>query len=262
MEFKMLKKCFLLLVVSMFFSFPVLAHDFWAGVEKATVGEPALVFLGYGHGFPAAEEILPDVYSERFEPVTLIGPKGEIKLNKGAKAQDFISAEPLTAGSYYLLTSSKASFFSRSPSGFVRKSKAEDTTATACSYGANYGKNLINLAPVGDDSFVTKPTGQKLEIVPQINPEKVKPGDKFPVKVFFSGKPLARASVGAFFDGFSENNQALAFSSSTNEDGLVDIIVLRPGNWLAKVSQSGPYSDLNVCDKETYSASFAFTISE
>jgi uncharacterized GH25 family protein len=183
-------------------------------------------------------------------------------LNQGPKAQAFVSAEPLTADNYYVLAGSKIGFASRTPSGYARKSKVEEPTATTCSYGANYGKNLIGLNLSGDESFVTKPIGQKLEIVPQINPEKVKVGGKLPVKVLFDGKPLANANVGAFFAGFSEHNQALAFSSSTDKDGLVEIIPLRPGKWLAKVSQSSPYSDLKICDRETYSATFAFTIPE
>jgi uncharacterized GH25 family protein len=104
--------------------------------------------------------------------------------------------------------------------------------------------------------------GHKLEIVPQINPAMIKVGDKFPVKVLFDGQPLPAASLGAFFAGFSEENEALAFQAPTNKDGLVDIVPLRPGDWLAKVSKSDPYPDESVCGRETYSASLAFSIVE
>jgi uncharacterized GH25 family protein len=80
------------------------------------------------------------------------------------------------------------------------------------------------------------------------------------VKVLFNGEPVAGASVGAFFAGFTEDNEALAFSASTDQDGLVEIIPLRSGNWLAKVSKSDPYADEKVCDRESYSASLAFKI--
>ncbi|MDR2387781.1 MAG: DUF4198 domain-containing protein [Deltaproteobacteria bacterium] len=256
----MLKKVIFFFVVAILMASPLRAHDFWAGLEKAAVGEPALIFLGFGHHFPAADEIKAEVYAERFEPITLIGTKGPIALKAGAQGQDFVSEAPLAAGSYYVLAAGKPGFSSRSPSGYVRKSKADEPSAISCSYGASYGKNLINLDPPSPDSFVTKPVGQKLEIVPQVNPAKVKVGEKFPVKVLFDGKPLAGASLGAYFEGFSEGNEALAFSATTNKDGLVNIIPLRPGAWLAKVSKSDPYSDPKICDRESYSASLAFTI--
>lgn len=295
----MVKRLFLPAFILSFISCPALALDFWAGVEKAAVGEPALVFQGMGEDFPKPEEIKPQAYADRYEPVTMVGANGEVKLTKGKRGGSFVSEEPLAAGSYYVLASSVVGFASRTPSSVVRKSKAEEPTATTCSYGGNFGKTLVSLTPapeppadaagevkagqpaeapadppageakadpplaaVSGDGFVTKPVGQKLEIVPLVNPAKIKVGEKFPVKVLYDGKPLASATVGAFFAGFTEHNRALAFSAMTDGSGLVEIIPLRPGDWLAKVSKTGPYSDQKVCDRETYATSFAFTISE
>jgi uncharacterized GH25 family protein len=259
-ELKMSKKIVYLSFILLCLSCPALAHDFWAGVDKAVIGQPASVFLGHSHGFPLPEEIKPDVYAERFNPLALIGAKGEIKLKQGTQAQSFVSEEPLTAGSYYVLASSKPGFSSRTPSGWTRKSKTEDPTAVSCTFGSNFGKNLINLDPAGADSFVTKPVGHKLEIVPQVNPDKIKAGDKFPVIVLFDGKPFAGASVGAFFAGFTEHNDALAFSATSKKDGLVEIIPLKSGSWLAKATYTNPYSDEKACDREVYNATLAFTI--
>jgi uncharacterized GH25 family protein len=239
-----------------------MAIDFWAGVEKAQEGEPAMVFQGMGDTFPNAVEIKPNFFADRYEPLAMIGANGEVKLKGGAQGQSFVSEEPLASGSYFVLASSIAGFASRTPTSVVRRAKNEEPTATSCSFGANFGKTLVNVPPAGEDSFISKPLGQKLEIVPQVNPEKVKAGDKFPVKVLYGDKPLAGATVGAFFAGFTEKNRALAFSSQTDSEGLVEIVPLRPGTWLAKVSKSDPYSDPQVCDRETYSASFVFTIPE
>jgi uncharacterized GH25 family protein len=258
----MFKKIFFPMLALIFLSSPALAIDFWAGVEKAAVGEPVRVFQGMGDGFPKSEEIKAETYADRYEPITMVGANGEVKLKKGNSGESFVTEEPLSAGSYYVLAESVVGFASRTPTGVVRKSKFEDPTVTTCSHGGNFGKTLINLEPAGEDSFVAKPVGQKLEIVPQVNPSKVKVGEKFPVKVLYDGKPLASATVGAFFAGFTEGNKSLAFSSQTDAEGLVEIIPLRPGQWLAKVSRSGAYSDPKVCDRETYAASFAFTISE
>jgi uncharacterized GH25 family protein len=237
-----------------------MAHDFWAGLEKANPGETAAVFVGFGHHFPVPDEIKDEVFTERFDPAKLIGADGEVSLSEGANAYSFVTTDTLSAGSYFVLTSSQIGFASRTPSGFVRKSKADEPTAATCSYGGNFGKNIFTVDPAGDDSWIKNPVGQKLEIVPQINPATVKVGEKFPVIIYFDGKPLPRANVGAFFAGFTEGNEALAFSAPTDKDGQVNIIPLRAGTWIAKVSKTDTYSDPNVCDRESYSASLAFTI--
>jgi uncharacterized GH25 family protein len=252
----------LALIFTVSVSWQASAHDFWAGLGKADPGGRVVVFQGFGHNFPAADEITAEVFAERFEALKLVGANGEIQLEAGPNAYTFNSREALPAGSYYVAASSVVGFASRTPSGFVRKSKAEDSSATSCSFGGNFGKNLFTVDPAGDDSWIKKPLGQKLEIVPQANPETVAVGGRFPVVVYFDDKPRPGARVEAFFAGFTEDNSAAAFSAAADNDGQVDIIPLRPGQWLAKVSQTEPYSDPAACDRETYSASLAFTIKE
>lgn len=258
----MFKTAILSILAVVCLSFPAMAHDFWAGLEKTDSGAKVTVFQGFGHNFPVGEDISAEVVSERFEPLKLLGANGEMKLAQGDKPHAFVSEAALSAGSYFVLAASKEGFASRTPSQFVRKSKAEEPSATSCSFGANYGKNIFTVGEAGDDAWIAKPVGQKMEIVPLVNPEKVKPGDKFPVVVYFDGQPLPRASVGAFFAGFTEGNEALAFSAFTDKDGQVDIIPLKAGVWLAKVSRTEEYSDKTVCDRETYSATLAFVINE
>lgn len=53
-----------------------------------------------------------------------------------------------------------------------------------------FNKNLLAWAPA-----VNAPVGLELEIVPLANPLKLKPGDKFPIQVFYKSKPLAGADV-------------------------------------------------------------------
>ncbi|MDR1109872.1 MAG: DUF4198 domain-containing protein [Deltaproteobacteria bacterium] len=255
-----MSKIIYLFLLSMLFAWPAQAHDFWAGVDKATLGEPAIVFLGFSDDFPIGEEITAEDYAKRYMPAKLIGDKGELGLEPGAKANVFQGVSPLENGTYFVVTESQNSFVSRTPSGPSWKSKLEEPEATACFYGAVYGKNLFVLGEAGDEDFIARPLGQKLEIVPQLDPGTLKPGDKFPVKVLLDGQPLAGANVGAFFAGFTADNEALAFSQATDQDGQVEIIPLRPGEWLAKVNHMNPYSDTKVCDRESYSASLAFTI--
>jgi uncharacterized GH25 family protein len=237
---------------------PAAAHDFWAGVKDSSDSRPTF-FIGYGHAFPAGEAI-PAEDIERYDPVKVIGPSGEVALVMGAEAFAFAPAEALPEGTYVVLTSSKSGFGSRTPDGWARQSKAQNPAAANCVFGGSYGKATVNVGPAGDGRPATEPVGQKLEIVPQVSPVGLRVDQPFPVKILFEGQPLPRAQVGAFFAGMTENNSALAFSASTDKDGLVEIIPLRSGQWLAKVNKSDPYPDQAVCDKESYNATLAFTV--
>ncbi|MDR3205380.1 MAG: DUF4198 domain-containing protein [Deltaproteobacteria bacterium] len=241
---------------------PLMAHDFWAKTEGPAADGKLTVAIGYGHNFPEGEKLKAEDVSERYQPPKLFSPKGEVKLVPESEPGVFVTESPLTKDTYLITVDSKTSFSSQTPNGWVRKSKKEDPSATRCTFGANFGKSIVNIDVATNKEAAAKVVGQKLEIVPLINPYEVRVGQPFPVKVLFDQKPLARVSLGAYFAGFSEDNSAYAFSAYTNKDGEVSIIPLMPGQWLAKVVKSDPYSDPAVCDNENYTASFTFTVKE
>jgi uncharacterized GH25 family protein len=217
--------------------------------------------FGFGHNFPEGEALKEADFQERFFAPKLIGPTGELLLAAGSEARLFVSP-PAGPGTYFILTESRESFFSRTPDGFSRKSKKDDPAVVTCSFGANFGKSVLVLGNGAKTSDYSKPQGQKLEIVPQKDPSLLKAGESFPVLVLFEGKPLPRATVNAYYAGFTEDNSAFAFSGNTNKDGLVNIVTVKGGEWLAKVTQSTDYSDASTCDKLNYSATLAFTVAQ
>jgi uncharacterized GH25 family protein len=253
-----------LLVLCLFilaFSTPVAAHDFWAETKAPGSDGLLTVILGYGHDFPGGENITADDLS-RYNPPQLLGPNGKVALVPGAEPKLFVTEKAPAKGTYVLTIDAIAAFGGSSPAGWVRKSKKEDPSVTRCAFGAGFAKTIVNIGGANDKALAIKPVGQKLEIVPLINPQGLKVGTGFPVKVLFDGKPLPNTQVGAFFAGFTEDNSAYAFSGNTNKDGEVTIIPLRAGTWLAKVGQNNPYPDKEVCDMEYYNASLFFTVTE
>ncbi|MDR1921627.1 MAG: DUF4198 domain-containing protein [Candidatus Adiutrix sp.] len=240
-------------------SAPALAHDFWAGAKPAEEGQPLAAILGFGHNFPEGEAIKDEQIGSRYKPLRLIGPKGEIALKKGPEAKLFVSEEPLGKGTCLVLAATVPSFRTTTPDGPVAKPKTEAPGATACAFSSSYGKAVVNVGGLAETEFIAKPVGQELEIVPQANPANIKPGQKLPVKVIFKGKPLPGATLEAYFGGFSDDG-SYAFSGRTDKEGLVNIIPLKSGDWLAKVSQSQPYQDLDKCDVERFNSSLTFTI--
>jgi uncharacterized GH25 family protein len=240
---------------------PALAHDYWAGSKGPDSAGQVTVVIGYGHNFPVGEDLNDEVLS-RFQTPKLIGAKGEAPLVSGPELKLFVTKDPPAKGTYLAVVESKPTFGGSTPTGWVRKSKKEDPSITRCSYGANFGKSVVNIGGAADTALATKPLGQKLEIVPLQNPAGLKVNKPFPVKVLFDGKPLPGVQLGAYFGGLTERNNAFAFAANTNKNGEVSIIPLRPGNWLAKVTKIDPYSDQATCDVETYNATLTFDVSE
>jgi uncharacterized GH25 family protein len=256
-----LQKILFTFIVVTFLATPALAHDFWTIDRGAQEGAPLTVLLGNGHNFPLGEEITADQVSERYEPLRILGPDGELTLKPGPEPRLAVSEKPLAKGTYLLLAAGKNGFSTQSPDGWVRKPKNEVPGAVKCGFGANFAKAVVNVG-AAEVNLIKKPVGQKLEIVPQVNPASVKVGEVFPVQVILDGKPLPNTRLGAYFAGFGHEGDSQAFSALTDKNGLVSIIPLRSGVWLAKVSTSGPYADQARCDTENYSATLAFTITD
>ncbi|MDR2443851.1 MAG: DUF4198 domain-containing protein, partial [Deltaproteobacteria bacterium] len=236
-------KIFTLALFILALAAPVMAHDFWAGSQPPAADGKVTVFVGYGHAFPATEEIGPQD-ADRFGLPTMQGVGGPVALVAGTSPFSLVTDKAPAKGTYLVTVETKAGFSGPTPNGWVRKSKKEEPSMTRCSYGNNFGKAIINIGGAQDKDLIAKPVGQKIEIVPQVNPATVKVGQPFPVVVYYDGKPLPRAQVGAFFAGFTKDNSAYAFQASTNREGEVNIIPLVAGEWLAKVNYTNAYSDL------------------
>jgi len=242
---------------------PALAHDFWAGVEKAEAGQPLVAKIGFGHNFPEGEKIKAENMA-RFLPLELRGSKGPITLSPGAEPRLAVSASPVPAGTYLVLANGVERFSTRGPDGYMGKPKNEVPGATSCNFGTSHGKAVVNLGGAAETGLISKPVGQTLEIVPLANPAKIKPGQRFPVKVLLRGKPLPGATLTAYFAGFADedDDEYAAFSGNADKEGLVNIIPLKGGSWLAKATFEKPYADPAVCDQERYNASLTFTIAD
>jgi ABC-type Co2+ transport system, periplasmic component len=250
-----------LALLAIFASSPALAHDFWAGAQTLTEGQPLTAVLGFGHNFPEGEAIVADQIGVRYNPLKVLGPDGELSLKKGSETKLYVSEQPLAKGTYLVLSTTIPMFRSNTPEGWISKPKNEALAATTCRFASSFGKAVVNTGGAKDTALASKPVGHDLEIVPQINPAQIKAGQKFPVKVLFKGRPMPGASVEAFFAGFSDDG-SYAFAGQTNQEGLINIIPLKGGEWLAKVSESRPYSDQAKCDTENYNASLTFTIAD
>ena len=233
------------------------AHEFWAGILGPEVDGRYVLFAGWGDGFPANEgaEGLDGLAKPR-----LAGPGGELELTPAEACGEYATSEPLGAGTYVAQVNDKARFFGRTESGWIEKSKAEDPAVTRCNYGGHFGKAVLNVGGAGDPKSAGAVLGHKLEIIPLNDPAAIEAGRPFPLKVLYDVEPAQNLKVEAYFAGLTPDNSAMAFSRQTDADGLVELIPLKAGLWLAMATREAPYGDQAVCDKEIFSATLAFEI--
>ncbi len=228
------------------------AHVAWIICPEAKAGEKLAMELLYGHDFPEGDKLGLEDLTETY----VVGAKGKIKTALGADKK-FRTEKPLAAGSYVVAGGTKAKFYTKSPAGYVNKTKDQVPEAIKCFRSVKFAKAIVNLGGKAGD--VSKPLGQDLEIVPLANPAGIKAGGELPVKVLLAGKPLANAEVTATFAGFSKE-RAMAFYAKTNPDGIVKVKLWHSGLWLVQVSHKSPYKDQAKCDVLGKAATLTFKI--
>jgi uncharacterized GH25 family protein len=240
------------------FSAQAIAHDNWAQAKAPKANQQLTAVIGYGHNFPEGEDISPEEFAGSFQRPKVYGDQGELALEPGENNRLYLTAEKLPAGNYVVTTETNPAFSTRTKEGWESKPKNEAKDPIKCSNYYRYGKEAIVLGSAKYNGLAAKPLGQRLEIAPQADPSKIKVGLPFPVKVLYKGQPLRGAAVSAYLAGIVKNNSALFFQARTDPEGIVNIIPLKAGDWLAKVSVEEPYSDAKVCDVVDYSASYTF----
>ena len=233
-----------------------LAHEFWLfGSSK----EVTSVDIGYADDFPTVEKI-PDNRIALFEAPYVINKNGEkLSLKQSGENYHYERAK-LEDGSYLIAGEYKPIFWTKASDGtwHMGKTKEDIKDAKYCKKASMSAKGIIN-KNAKDDS-VTKPSQQRLEIVPLDNPANFKVGVPFKVKVLFEGKPLKEAVVNGTFEGFLKEKSA--FHGETEDDGTTEVLALKPGKWMLEAVYKFAFSDPKICDEEKAKATFAFEIKE
>lgn len=245
-----------------------LAHRVWVETNHIHDNEILKAELGYGE-FPKFEPI-PEKRLHIFrEPMKIVSEAGtENLVQKGEFNYQYESAQPLKEGTYLVLAEYQPTYWSKNKDGWQQQNMTEMKDAEYCELTRMFGKNIN---AVGHESAevktISKPVGHMLEIVPLDHPANALVGEPFPVKVLFKGEPLAKHVVTATFKGFDKADhskthkvEAQAFSDTTDENGVVNIIPLRQGFWKVNVELKVDYEDQKVCQKLANYATLTFNI--
>ena len=235
----------------------VSAHDFWVTV-KETGNKVFKADIGYGHDFPSSEPI-PEDRVHLFAPLKLVTLDDVITLDQVGENYAYQKKIELKMGSYMVLGLCRSSFWSKGPGGWAQKDRIQRPDATIVREAILCTKTVFNMDGATDSKVITAPAGQRLEIVPMVNPSNVKAGSKFPVKVLYDGEPVKITSITATFAGFSDRNYQ-AFQGKTDLKGQIDIIPLKSGCWIAKTKHVLKHPDQARADEFVLVATLTFNI--
>ena len=235
----------------------VYAHELWINAEAPKNG----LFradIGYGHAFPKPEPIAADRV-HIFEPLQLVTPDGVTTLEQSGENYAYQKKGNLKKGSYMVIGFYKPTFWSNGPDGWAQTDRTQRPDAVYVEEAIMCAKTIVNVQGGTDDNLITKPVGQRLEIVPMINPAKVKAEEKFPMQVLCDGKPAKAVNIVATFAGFSDKNYN-AFQGQTDLKGHVDFIPLKDGYWAVKAKHAFEHPDKAKADEVVLMSTFTFQI--
>ncbi len=101
-----------------------------------------------------------------------------------------------------VIGSCKPSFWSKGPGGWKEKDRLQRPDATHVREAVKCAKTILNVQGASNLNLISKPVGQRLEIVPKVNPAIVGVGDNFPVQVLYEANPLKQPAWKPPFQGF------------------------------------------------------------
>lgn len=231
------KFCGCLLLVGLL-SAPAPAHEFWLESSAARVptGEAVTFRLLVGDGFPGEGRPRNPEQIVRFE---IVDPDGGASGIEGLPGEDPVgSARLVHPGIHVIVYQGKpvgvelaAERFEVYLSGAGLERIAElraERGATAMPGRERYTRCAKTLVAAGDaGAGFDREVGLPLELVPEVDPFGLKPGDEVRVRALLRGRPLTGLTILAFAGNGGERARA-----RTDAEGRASFRVDRAGTWM------------------------------
>ena len=222
------------------------AHDFWLVPQtfRANPGETLVVSANTGMDFPNS---LSAVDPARFDKFFVVGGSGKKSLADYRAKGNSLTTEITVGepGTYVVGAALKPNEIRLTAAEFneylqvdglpdiLELRKREGLLGKdAVEHYSKYPKTLVQ---VGDrlDETPTKPLGLTLEIVPTVNPYRLKSGDKLDVIVLFRGQPLPNADIAWSFPG---RGDSFVGSTKTDAAGKAPIPLVQAGPYVIRLT--------------------------
>lgn len=228
---------------------PAMAHEFIVkpSVTEVAAGAPVSVTAVSSHVFMVSEEL--EAASDVAVWVVSDGKRVPVTLapDEASFTYTGIVTAP-TANGFLIAGSRLPQIWSLTPDGLKQGTPAQLPGARRPMKIEKFSKTLVNMQAVGETW--KQVLGDRLEVVPMVNPATVKPGQDLKVQILFDGKPLS-TRVYATYDGFTDTPNSYAYFTETAEDGTAKIRITQPGLWMVRVEQR---MDEKAADHEQYMA--------
>lgn len=265
-------------------SAPLYAHEFWlsaSGTERLLAGDTASLTLHVGEFFKGEQLGFSAPLTSTFRLYTATGNKDLRSLLPMRTAVSTVALPLTTAGTHLITFDSQPNRIDLSADRFhaylhdegldaIKKQREVAGTAerpvreryrryvkTMVQVGrqANADAPVQTATPV-DKTYAVK-TGQRLEIVPLVNPLLMSPGDKLTVQLLFEGKPLA----GALFKAWHQHDdQTLMIRATSSPDGFASFNLPYAGPWMISVVHMVSANDTKATDWESLWGNLTFVV--
>lgn len=249
---------------------PAMAHDFWLqprGYQfPAPAAAPFIVLVGHGPvrqrwaGDPARvlflKSIGPDgVHDHRGDLHEGAGSNGVLRFTQPGTYIVAMQTTPAESDLPALRYNSYATEEGLTPALDLR-ARTGQTNADGREIYSRRLKALIQVGPdAGPQPLVTQPVGLSLEIVPERDPYRLKPGQTLPVRILYGGRPLEGALVKLTNLDFDTRPVEMHRSDRA---GRAAFSVPDSGAWLVNVIWTKPITGNPKFDFETTFSSLTF----
>ena len=253
---------------------PAIAHDFWIQPERfaTTVGAPLPFTLLVGHGTLRQRWGVETARIVRFESIDATGSRDQRRVLHTRSGDNDGTLQLAAPGTHIVVMESKAALSVLPAIRFNDYLKVEGLTPAIAErarkgqtgtdgreFYSRRAKALVQVSgqgkSVAGQGQVTRPTGLKLEIVPQKNPYQLNPGEALPVQILDDGRPLSGATVKLNNLDFDAEPIAIMLSDG---DGRARFNVPRTGRWQLNVVWTKAIAGNPQADFDTIFSSLTF----
>ena len=209
------------------------AHEFIVQPVQlaASVGHKLPLSVVSAHVFVVSEEMEP------IEQVDLALVKGDTREKVSLVPNEMLltldgAVELKQQGTYVLAGHRKGILWTHTTKGWQQAGKKGLQGVISSGKYEKFCKTLV-VSGQADDGY-KKVVGDRLEIVPIDDPQKVAVGQDLNVQILFDGKPMP-TEVYATYDGFTTVPNTYAYFTETDENGRARIRLTHDGTWMVRV---------------------------
>jgi hypothetical protein len=252
------------------FALPLIGHDLYLMPERFVTAPGSRLHLVFQNGddFPKA---FSPVKTERLRNTRLISQLGTADFENIVAGVTNTTAKVLAANEgLAILTANTIPNFiqleAKEFRSYLEHENLSEVIAWRDQHGEagrpgreRYSKFVKSLIRVGKaDGFYSKVAGLTIEIIPEVNPYGLHPGQLLPVQVLFRGKPAANIAVES---AWLENGKAkLETIGRTDSLGKLGIPVKSSGPHRLHAIVMERCADAKAADWESFWASLTFEI--